>query len=154
MKTVLETELRILPDSEKTNIALPFVLETDAEQMRISYTYAPKESDGTAARDRIETCLLRDAGEFRAEYPDYTHYLPLKNLITLSLDAPNGYRGCAHRQAPQQVHLLSESVCSPGFLSGKIQKGEWRLVLNVHALVTDFCDCRIRIEVGEVGDFD
>lgn len=154
MKTVLETDVHVLPESEKKNIALPFTLEADAEQMRISYSYAPKELDGAAARERIEACLLKDTGEFRAEYPDYTHYLPLKNLITLSLDAPNGYRGCAHRQAPQQVHILSESFCSPGFLPGKIQKGEWRLVLNVHALVTDFCDCHIQIEVGEVGQND
>lgn len=153
MKTVLETDIRVFPDSEKMNIALPFTLEADAQQMRISYTYAPKELDGAAARDRIEACLLKDAGEFRAEYPDYTHYLPLKNLITVSLDAPDGYRGCAHRQAAQQVHILRAADCSPGFLPGKIQKGDWQLVLNVHALVTDYCDCHIQIEVGEVEDF-
>lgn len=150
MKTILETTVRVTPAQEKTNIILPFVLEKEARQLKIIYSYAPKNSDGEAAAEAVEQCLQRDAGAYRAQYPAAEAFLPLKNLITLSLDDPNGYRGAAHRQADSQVHIVTEPTASPGFLAGKLPAGDWRLVLNVHALVTPFCDCRVKIEVEEV----
>ncbi|MGN0570928.1 MAG: hypothetical protein ACI4K9_01955 [Candidatus Fimenecus sp.] len=149
MKTVLETAVRVTPAQEKTNIFLPFSLEKEVEQLKIVYSYAPKLSDGEAAKEAAEKCLQRDAGKYRAQYPAAEAFLPLKNLITLSLDSPKGYRGAAHRQADSQVHILTEQTASPGFLPGKLPAGDWRLVLNVHALVTPFCDCCIKIEVEE-----
>lgn len=149
MKTVLETTLRVTPAQEKTNLVLPFALEKEARQLKIIYSYAPKHLDGEAAVEAAERCLQRDAGAYRAQYPAAEVFLPLKNLITLSLDDPNGYRGAAHRQADSQVHILTEATASPGFLTGKLPAGQWRLVLNVHALVTPFCDCRVKIEVEE-----
>lgn len=152
MKTVLKTTLRVTPAQEKTNIVLPFVLEREAKQLKINYSYAPKLSDGEAAAKAAELCLRRDAGEYRSVYPAAETFLPLKNLITLSLDSPEGYRGAAHRQADSQVHSITEHTASPGFLPGKLPAGQWRLVLNVHALVTPFCDCRVEIEVQEADE--
>lgn len=147
MTTVLQTEIRVLPEHEKHNLVIPFTLPEAVQSMTITFSYAPKTLDGgEQARQKIEACLLHAAGETRAQYPDWTHYLPLKNLITLSLDAPDGYRGCAHRQAQQQTHVLTETTASPGFLPGALSKGAWQIVLNVHALVTDFCDCSLRIQ--------
>lgn len=149
MKTLLDTRVHLTPESEKMNISLAFCVPRNAEKLCITYSYVPKELSGAAGEALAEACLLRDAGEFRGEYPAAEAFLPLKNLITLSLDDPYGYRGAAHRQAPQQVHILTESEASPGFYAGAISAGEWKLTLNVHALVTEFCDCEIQIECGE-----
>ena len=110
MKTVLETTVRVTPAQEKTNLVLPFALAEEARQLKIIYSYAPKLLDGEAAAEAAENCLLRDAGEYRAQYPAAETFLPLKNLITLSLDDPNGYRGAAHRQADSQVHLPEKEL--------------------------------------------
>ncbi len=149
METVLETELRVLPAQEKTNIVLPFTLKKAAQVLKITYAYAPKTAAGEEAEQRAEDCLLRDAGAFRGEYPPAKDFLPLKNLITLSLDDPNGYRGAAHRQANEQNHIFTETESPLGFSAGALPKGEWRVVLNVHALVTPFCDCRVKVEAEE-----
>lgn len=151
MKTVLETQVRLTPAEEKTNVVLPFTLTSEAEQLKIIYSYAPKTLEGEAGARAVEACLQRDAGEYRAQYPAAETFLPLKNLVTLSLDDPYTYRGAAHRQADRQEHILTETAASPGFLPGKLPAGAWRLVLNVHALVTPFCDCRVQIEVEEAG---
>lgn len=148
MKTVLEREVKILPEDNKTNIVLPFITE-EAEAMKITYSYSPKISeDEERAKMLIEDCLASDAGEHRGEYPEWEEYLPLKNLITLSLDSPEGYRGAAHRHDSEQIHILSKNAASPGFTKGKITAGEWKLTLNVHAIVTEECVCRIKIEAG------
>lgn len=151
MKTLLDTRVHLTPDSEKMNILLTFRVPENTARLRILYSYAPKELSGAAGEKLAENCLLRDAGAFRGEYPAAGDFLPLKNLVTLSLDDPRGYRGAAHRQAPRQVHKLSESKASPGFYKGAISAGEWKLTLNVHALVTEFCDCAIQIE-AEAGE--
>lgn len=149
MKTLLDTRVHLTPESEKMNISLVFCVPAGAEKLRITYSYAPKELSGTAGEHLAEECLLRDAGAFRGEYAEAASFLPLKNLITLSLDDPHGYRGAAHRQAPKQEHILTASEASPGFYAGAISAGEWTLTLNVHALVTEFCDCDIQIECEE-----
>lgn len=151
MKTLLDTRVHLTPDSEKMNISLTFRVPENTARLRILYSYAPKELSGAAGEKLAENCLLRDAGAFRGEYPAAGDFLPLKNLVTLSLDDPHGYRGAAHRQAPQQVHTLTEFEASPGFYQGTISAGEWKLTLNVHALVTEFCDCDIQIE-AEAGE--
>lgn len=151
MKIVLETDVHLTPADEKTNVVLPFRLEEEMEQLKIIYSYTPKNLDGETGARAAELCLQRDAGEYRAEYPAVASFLPLKNLITLSLDDPNAYRGAAHRQACEQVHILSKTEASPGFCMGAIPTGDWKLTLNVHALVTPFCDCRVRIEAEGVG---
>ena len=60
MTTVLETELRVLPEQEKTNLILPFTLPFDAQKLQITYTYAPKILDGAPACEKAEACLCRD----------------------------------------------------------------------------------------------
>lgn len=153
MKTLLDTRVHLTPDSEKMNISLTFRVPENTARLRILYSYAPKELSGAAGEKLAKDCLLRDAGKFRGEYPAAGDFLPLKNLVTLSLDDPHGYRGAAHRQAPRQAHEITAEYASPGFYAGAISAGDWKLTLNVHALVTEFCDCVIQIE-AEAGEQD
>lgn len=154
MTAVFEREITVLPENNKTNIALPFTVDSAADFMKITYSYSPKQlGECERAKELIEECLLHDTGEFRRDYPDWKEYLPLNNLITLSLDSPEGYRGAAHRQGCRQEHILSADFASVGFLRGEILKGEWTVTLNVHAIVTESCVCSLKIEVGE-GEYE
>ena len=86
----------------------------------------------------------------RAQFP-IRSFLPLVNLVTLSVDAPDGYRGCAHRHDPVQTHVLRAEDSSPGFDDGAILAGSWRVVINVHAVVTSPCTYHLKVtaEGGE-----
>lgn len=153
MKKLFEKELILTPSNEKTNILLPFRVEEEYEKLIITYSYSPKElSDCERAENLIEENLRKDTHGDRELYPDYRKYLPLKNLVTLSLDSPSKYMGAAHRQDREQCHIISETFSSVGFLKGKIEKGLWILYLNVHALVTESCTCKVKIEAGGDGD--
>lgn len=153
MKVLLEKTVVLTPENEKTNIILPFTVKEESEKLRITYSYSPKElSDCERARDLIERNLQNDTHGDRPLYPDYREYLPLKNLVTLSLNSPTRYMGAAHRQDKEQCHIISEDFSSVGFLKGRIEKGQWMLYLNVHALVTENCTCKVKIEAGGDGD--
>ena len=142
-----ETETHLRPDDEKSNRYIPFTVPEGTKKLFVTYSYSPKVlEDMEKSYELIKENILRDAPEDADRYTDFEEFLPLKNLVTLSLDSPDGFRGAAHRQDESQLHEIGESFASPGFLKGKITAGQWRFALNIHALVTDSCTCRIKIE--------
>ena len=148
-----ETETYLRPDDSKSNRYIPFIVPEGIKKLYITYSYSPKDlEDKDKSYELIRENILRDAPEDIDRYTDYSEFMPLKNLVTLSLtyDYPDGlthiFRGAAHRHDKEQYHEIGEKFASPGFLKGKITAGQWSLVLNVHALVTDICTCRIKIE--------
>lgn len=147
-----KTETHLRPEDEKSTVIIPFDVPEGVSKLMITYAYAPKIlEDKEKSTELIKENLIRDAGEDWTEYTDYEEFMPLKNLVTLYLRSPEGFRGAAHRQADSQHHEICEDFASVGFIRGKITVGEWQLCLNVHALVTDFCVCNIEIE-GEVSE--
>lgn len=145
-----ETETFFRPNDEKSTRFIPFKVPEGVEKLCITYSYSPKIlEDKEKSYELIKENLIRDAGEDWAEYTDFDGFMPLKNLVTLALRSPEKFRGAAHRQANEQYHEVGEGFASPGFIKGKIIEGQWVLCLNVHALVTDICTCKIKIE-GEV----
>lgn len=143
MKILLKKSISVTPEKEKTNIFLPFTVEDSFERLEIDYSYSPKELLDEEENIRlVKENLQRDGFE---DTGDYSEFIPLKNLITLSLDSPEGYVGAAHRQAAKQHHEISEDFASVGFDRVKIIKGEWVLALNLHAVVTDECNCEIEV---------
>lgn len=148
MYTVIEKEIVLSPLDEKTNVPVAFSLNKPAELLKITYSYFPKKlEDEQIAKDKIIKCLITDGAE--EKIPEWKKFVPLSNLVTLSLDDPFTFRGAAHRQAHTQEHIISETQASVGFIKGKLPAGEWLLQLNVHALVTEKCVCSIKVEVED-----
>ncbi|MBR3815307.1 MAG: hypothetical protein IKJ27_01125 [Clostridia bacterium] len=147
MKILLNKTVTVTPENERTNIFLPFAVPSGVKKLIIDYSYSPKElTDREKCEALIKENLIRDCGEQWTEYTDYGEFMPLKNLITLSLDSPEGYVGAAHRQAATQHHEIGEEFASVGFDKVKISAGEWVLTLNLHAVVTDECVCEIEVK--------
>lgn len=137
----------LTPENSKTNIALPFLVPEGCGRLWISYSYAPKElEDLQAAREIIERGLERYApAPFRDGYGTWRDYLPLVNLVTLSLDSPDSYCGCAHRHDPAIRLTVDRAAAGPGFCPPGRMAGQWRAVLNCHAVVTPVCSVRLLV---------
>jgi hypothetical protein len=56
----------------------------------------------------------------------------VRNLLTLSLFDPHGFRGAGHRHLPRQEVLLSPGWATPGFVAGPLPGGEWTVEIDVH----------------------
>ncbi len=149
--TVIKNEVvKLTPENEKGNCVVSFILNKNYKKLFITYSYSPKIlTDEQKTIELIKENLMRDTGENWKEYNDYSEFIPLKNLITLSVESPCGLIGAAHRQANEQRHEISEEFASHGFIKSKIIKGQWNVVLNVHAVVTDNVKCEITIEAEE-----
>ncbi|MCH5321645.1 MAG: hypothetical protein J1E36_07755 [Eubacterium sp.] len=143
---IFSTRGRITTDNNKTNLIHKFDVPKGLTALRIKYSYSPKIlQDRERAVSIIKECFDKYGEELIGRPADY---LPVKNLITLSVDGCGVYRGAAHRQDDIQEHIISAGFTSPGFIKGTIDEGEWDIVLNVHSVS---CDVEYTIEVeGEV----
>lgn len=124
-------------DDDKTNVRFAFDVPAGTQALQIEFAYSPKTlTDPELEKQICETALKKYNGAVC--YDEYKQYLPLKNLVTLSLDDPAGYRGAAHRQDHRQIHTVGAAQSSYGFTNAPTQPGTWYLTLNVHCAL-----CRI-----------
>ncbi len=151
---VLSLTNTVTPAASKTNIFHTFQLDQAYEALEIRFSYLPKVHPGKAESLR----LIQDAMEIYAP-PPYENaygkaedYLPIVNLLTLSLEDPHNYRGCAHRHDDTQVHMIQADFASPGFYKGPVMAGVWRIGINLHCVVTPVCTYSLEVYVGEAAE--
>lgn len=143
---IFEKAGRVLPEQDKTNIPLVFTVPEKIEKLIIDYEYSPKilEDEEKAEKLLAQSIEKYLGDEYKAEPRDF---MPVKNLITLSLDDNGVYRGAAHRHANKQHHEISRKFASAGFVKGEIHSGKWQVVLNVHC-----CACEVNYKIRVAGE--
>lgn len=139
---LLEKTGIVTPKDDKTNLFFDFTVPGGIEKIMIDYSYSPKTVENRAEALTLIEKKMNQYGAGGA--PE--DYLPVKNLITLSLNDENGYRGAAHRQADVQHHEISKSYAAAGFIKGEIEGGKWQLALNVHC-----CACNVHYSLKITG---
>ena len=78
--------------------------------IRISFSFSPgMEQQDAICMPQIEAALTRyyDCYPRDIQPMDAQQFLPIKNLITLSLEREGIYLGNAHRWAPEQEHIIT-----------------------------------------------
>lgn len=149
-KDIIAVEGKLTPLSSKTHITYQFHLEHALSSLEIDFRYAPKQFlDREASKPLILEAIENYSDPAWAELykKQWENYYPLQNLLTLSLDSPSGFRGSAHRHAPEQRHMICPdgSKTSPGFIAGDVPSGVWKVTISVHCVVTP--DCRYELLV-------
>lgn len=152
----LDEEIILKPEDSKTNVYLPFSVESDLSEIVFDIEYHPKIFlDKEKTIEKIMECIKRY--DLSPENDLYGHTLDtfkLSNLVTFSLDINNVYKGCAHRHAKKQVLYINNASASPGFYPGSLHKGKWTAVICVYEILTDKCIYKIRaVGTPAKGDF-
>lgn len=140
------------PEDSKTHIRIPFELEEGYVKLNLRLQYTPKtlENRENALRllkESYDLYILPEHREYAIANAD--RHLPLKNLITLSLDDARGYRGACHRQDEVQDLYVSDREASPGLIAGELVPGPWSVTLSLHCIVTDTCTYRLEVWTTE-----
>ncbi|TDQ37169.1 hypothetical protein EV213_11448 [Aureibacillus halotolerans] len=141
----------LTPLSSKTHISYQFHLSEPCPFLVVDFTYSPKVlDDKEASRPLILEAIASFASPSAIELQKekWEQFLPLQNLLTVSIDDPAGFRGSAHRHSPDQRHILSSDEASPGFLAGPVQSGIWKITISVHCIVTPTCMYRLSVKKG------
>ncbi|MDO5132586.1 MAG: hypothetical protein Q4D81_06355 [Eubacteriales bacterium] len=124
----------------QTDVPFSFQVPEGMEQIRIRFGFFPgKETDPLICLPPIEQSMNRYYGYYpRALQPmEKEHFIPIKNLITISLDKDGVYLGNAHRWATSQEHVLSAGHASLGFVPPEKMAGKWRGTLHLHEILSE-----------------
>ncbi|MDR3173661.1 MAG: hypothetical protein LBU19_05380 [Treponema sp.] len=152
MEVLLDRRILLHTADEKTNVPVPFSVTRDFGALEFVYDYEPKGvDDEEAAKGMLRECVRRYVPEeYRKRLEPLDQFLPsVVSLVTLSIDYNGRYLGCAHRHAPKQRHIISANYASPGFFKQPARAGNWRAVLNVHAVVSGELRCHLRVLARE-----
>jgi predicted metal-dependent phosphoesterase TrpH len=101
----VRVEGRLGPSQARSSISFPLEIPAGAGTLTVRLRYAP------AQMTRV------------------------KNLVTLSLFDPKGFRGAGHRHAPEQTVVVSRREATPGFVPGPLTPGTWTIELDLHAVL-------------------
>ncbi|MCJ8010248.1 hypothetical protein MUG84_00645 [Paenibacillus sp. KQZ6P-2] len=147
-RILLETQGEVSPVCSKSHITYKFHISEPGGKLCIHFAYGPKnledrELSKTLVYESIEKYIEPSRREL--VQAKWESYLPLKNLITVSVDDPDSHRGAGHRHDPEQLLHLSMKDASPGLISGPIHSGMWEVTLSLHAVVTDQCKFSLNI---------
>ncbi len=71
----------------------------------------------------------------------------IRNMLTLSVFDPAGWRGAGHRHGTQHDVVIGPDGATPGYLPGPIPAGEWQVVVDTHMIMPGAL-CTMRLVVG------
>ncbi|MCZ8511871.1 hypothetical protein O9H85_05430 [Paenibacillus filicis] len=147
-RTLLDVQGQVTAVCSRSHISYKFHLGEPGGKLWIRFVYGPKNLDDM----ELAKSLIYDSIEKYTEpsriplvQAKWESYLPLKNLITVSVDDPDNHRGAGHRHDPEQLLFLSAEDASPGLVKGEIPAGMWEVTLSLHAIVTDICNYSLEI---------
>lgn len=150
---LLERDYVWEPEDSQTDVRFDFTCPKNVSRLRIYFSYAPGKEE------REEICIPQ-IGQALARYYDRyppamqpmtaEQFLPVKNLITLSLEREGIYLGNAHRWAPEQMHEITAERASLGFVPPQKLAGSWSGMLHLHEIISSRCTGTLRIEGTEL----
>ena len=145
---LLDIEHEVTPADARTHRRYTFELDRPYPGLRIRFEYSPKDlEDPQLAAEWIKGSIERYVEPERQQLvlERAEQFLPLRNLITVSVDDSRGHRGACHRQDPVQELILSGRKASPGLTRGEIPAGTCTVTLSLHAVVTPRCAYRLKV---------
>src|SRR5512138_183496 len=118
MDIILATFDRTLTSADvKRNIPFSFTVPPAITQLHIRLTFSPAMVD------------------------------EIRNMLTLSVFDPTGWRGAGHRHGTQHDVWISRAQATKGYIAGEVMPGEWQAVVDSHMIMPD-APCVIRLEVS------
>lgn len=148
MKAILEETYILTPEDDQTHLDIPFELIKDYEKLILKMDYSPqwveKERAIMLMKAHLHEIIPR---EQLSEWGDVHKYLPLENLITLSLDYKDEYIGAHHCKDTSQHICVSSVASTKGFLKQQAAKGKWCVKMNMHCVQSETVTLNIQIFV-------
>ncbi|TDF92307.1 hypothetical protein [Paenibacillus piri] len=153
MMTLLQAEGAVTPSCSKSHITYTLHLHRDCRELHVEFAYEPKRLDDEAKSEALIRDALKrfvPAEQDRSPADNWKDYMPLQNLLTLSIDDETGFRGAGHRHDPVQHLTVTPEQASPGLVPGIFPRGQLRIMISIHCVVTE--QCRYRMHVWEGRD--
>lgn len=145
---ILDLTIQLDATKTQTNFKIPFKVPQSAEKLVIHFHYSPNQSRDDVAIAQLERAISKYAlAGYSTEQLQVEYYLPVDNLITLSLTKNGQYLGAHHNKSNNQTIIISQETASHGFWPIIIESAQWELQLNCHCIASHMVQANVRIEV-------
>lgn len=157
---IFSAQMVLTPAMMTTHHRHTFVVPEGAKRLVIDFSYSPKYETNTQRLYPEAVALLTKAyGEcpVSEEGVEFVHTMAQRvsqrasNLITLSLDAPDGFAGASHRQEDPIRVTLDAKEATLGYLPREIVPGTWAMWLHMHAVASPNVSCSLQVSVEMEG---
>lgn len=146
---LLEKEYTFTPKNTDTDEVFTFQCPEGVQEIHIYFSFAPDvEENCEICKPQIDKAIASYYAEYAPELQpmEWNKYMPIKNLITISLDHEGVYIGNAHRWRKQQEHILRTDFASLGFCKPQKLEGTWKGMLHLHEIISPECNAMLRVE--------
>jgi len=145
----LEKNIKLKEKDRKSTKCFSFNVDEEYKELRVFLSFSPGVlEDEEKCKSKIQR-EIKNYLDSEDEVPSFKQFIPLKNLVTLSLQHEGEYLGNAHRWNMNQKHIISTEIASPGFNLCKCTKGEWKVIMHIHEIVTEKCAVNLVVK-GEL----
>ncbi|MGX7107892.1 CehA/McbA family metallohydrolase [Facklamia miroungae] len=137
---LLKQDFKLYHSAHQTHINYQLEVPEGATELFITFHYEPLNERSPHALERslikegLNPSLTKESDNYR-------------NLLTLSINDPEGFRGAHHYFNTNQEIILSEHSASLGFIAGPIRTGRWEIILSCHGIFSDFVEGQIQVRV-------
>lgn len=144
---LLNSQMVVNQSSDQSHISHRFYLPEGIESIEILFSYSPKLIEYGLVNQE----LLVKAFEFYDERLMKNRELikdfsPFKNLLTISIEDPIGFRGNCHRfSLEDSVINVAHKNSTPGVLNREMYSGMWTITVNCHSILSEKCDIQLRV---------
>ncbi|MEK8126411.1 hypothetical protein WMW72_00625 [Paenibacillus filicis] len=147
MKLIFQTEGQLSTADSQTHRRFTFDVAPNGRELHLLFDYSPTLlEDEQLSKEIIRTSLFKyNEGSEPVTEDGWRKYYPLRNLLTVSLDDPDGFRGACHRKDASQRLSVSAHEASPGLMPGPVIAGAWTVTLSLHAIVTESCEFKLTV---------
>ncbi|MGN0993877.1 MAG: hypothetical protein ACI4PD_02045 [Butyricicoccus sp.] len=154
MEILFDRVWQLTPDQARTNLIVPFSVPHAFDHLEFHASYGPKVvTDPEVCMHGLEECMEKYVRpQDRPDVLRLEDFDPPVNFVTISIDCGDEYVGCAHRHPNDQTIVIGENDATLGFFRHKIEAGDWRVVLNVHAVVAGTVEYHLTITGKEAGE--
>lgn len=127
---LLNKKIALVPEDHQTHRKIVLELDHTYQALEINFSYDPQEVPTEQAKEYIREALpLYNLPETAVD-----DFLPLVNLITVSLSYESEYIGCRHNKETKQTIRIAPEQSSLGFIPHEIKAGVWEIQLNLHCV--------------------
>lgn len=130
------------------HVEIPFSVENEYHHLVVSYQYFPKKYEGEDDYELAYNAFKEAYGESEVCMEEVLKELPLNNHVTISIAKEGKLLGTAHRHSPNMEIELSKTP-TVGFHPIGSVKGEYKLILSMHALLSEYVNVSIKVTAYE-----
>ena len=139
---LFEIQSTITRRSTQSHIKHTFFVPEQTHTVYIDFSFDPPHMIDLVENERI----IQEAHDFYGVTHSRSKKVePVRNLLTLSVDDPEGFRGSRHYHSPVQQMAIRPSGSTPGVLNKANRAGLWSVTVSIHALVTEACQFTVRV---------